>query len=244
MARLFAVLYSRRRGPTESSAGCREKDKVFAEMGHNLDSAPETHDPLLRSSTADLPIAPSDPQTNAASAPAAAPRQAAKTSIEMAVERRRDAQPTPPSNVLRSGRRPASRPAPQSTGETDAELDSQPAARAAEVAEPVEEHRDRVAGAPARDPAAIAEPCGRLVESGTDESGSEVVQAPTPVRVSSSTRRPLRPRILAAFVVVLIVGTTIGYMSGKGVEPAAPAARIQTSDSGLKLRLDRDLRGH
>jgi len=47
-------------------------------------------------------------------------------------------------------------------------------------------------------------------------------------------------RTLIGAAIVLVVGTAIGYMAGKGMEPSA-AGTIESSGGGLKLRLDSNL---
>jgi len=57
----------------------------------------------------------------------------------------------------------------------------------------------------------------------------------------SSRQRRVHARMLAGAALALVIGTGVGYMAGKG-ESATSRAAVESTDSGMKLRLDRDLR--
>ena len=57
----------------------------------------------------------------------------------------------------------------------------------------------------------------------------------------SARQRRIHMRMLAGAALALIVGAGVGYMAGKG-DPTVSRGAVESSESGMKLRLDRDLR--
>jgi hypothetical protein len=233
MAHRFDGLYSRERGPRDS-AGWTEKDDC-AEMGQNLDFASATNcvaafDP----DEGGLAPTASEPQRERARAQPPSARQ--KTNIEMAIERRQQLEAIGRSGFTGSNK---SEPTPR-TAAADSAADQTPVSFAPE-AEP--RRREEAAGVesglacgPADAPAAGS----RFVDNSAPEADANRSQL-HPVRGSRWSDRSSSAKKLAAAVIVLLIGTSIGYMAGKGFEPIG-VRTIGSSGNGLKLRLDSDLR--
>jgi hypothetical protein len=73
-----------------------------------------------------------------------------------------------------------------------------------------------------------------------DNSAFEA-DAVQPVGEPAPSVRTSNAKTLAAAAIVLLIGTSIGYIASKSAEPTG-ARTIESSGDGVKLRLDSDLR--
>jgi hypothetical protein len=157
-----------------------------------------------------------------------------KTNIEMAIERRRELD-TPKPTGLGSSRKSQPDGAASRTSLT-AELTERPLAEivAPEAAAPLEARQadtgvDRYA---VHDTAPAAPAIG--------DADCVQTQLPPVSELVPRRRQSTGKKVIAALI-ALLIGTSIGYIAGKGAEQSA-SGTIESSDGGLKLRLDSDLR--
>jgi hypothetical protein len=240
MAQAFEALYSPPKSPTDRhSMGRTDNDNFFAEMTQesNLAAAPGDAAVLKREPRD------SDRKTSAVRhdvAPAAEPAGtgAKKTTIEMVFEMRRAAEEktartaTPPPRAMQQV-------APAPEAHSAPQLEAVPEHHAIPRAEAV------VQSPPEPQSVAVAP----VTPHGSKEQETEAHARWASERQQvvhstewSSRHRRIHLRMLAGAALVLVVGTGLGYMAGKGDEPMATRAAVESSGNGVKLRLDRDLR--
>jgi len=233
MADGFEGQYSRERCPWES-AGWTEKDN-FAQMGENLDFASAANcAAAFNPDEGGLEPTASEPECAQARAQPPSPRH--KTNIEMAIERREQLEA-----IGRSGFTSSNKSEPTRRRSLAGSAADQAPVPVSPEGEPRrgEEAADVESGLACDPPDAPA-----LGSRFVDDSASDVNAHRSKlqrVRESLWSGRSPGAKKLVAAVIVLLIGTSIGYMAGKGFEPIG-AGTIHSSGDGLQLRLDSDLR--
>jgi hypothetical protein len=203
-------------------------------MGQNLDFASASNcaaafDP----DEAGLTPTASEPEWDRARAEPLSRRQ--KSNIEMAIERREQLEA-----IGRSGFTGSDKTEPTRRTSVAGSAAEAPVSFTPEVEPRRPEEAADIEGGVGCDPAdapAVGSPFvdNSASDAHADRSELQRVREPRWSGRSSSAKK------LAAAVIVLLIGTSIGYMAGKGFEPIG-VGTIQSLGDGLKLRLDSDLR--
>ena len=205
------------------------QDNFLAEMGNDRDLASAMDDAaLFNCDVTGFTVARSEPNRDRVHAETALPRQ--KTNIEMAIERRQQLQATQPAGLTGSNQRQPPRAAAGVTPTGDQIGSAFPEIACPEL-DALRQEAGYINSGP--DTPALASPI--VDDTGFRADAAQPVVEPAPGARSSNAKT------LAAAAIVLLIGTSIGYIASKSAEPTG-AGTIESSGDGLKLRLDRDLR--
>lgn len=198
-------------------------------MGNDRDFASAMdHAALFNHDATGFTVTPSEPNRNRVHAQAALPRQ--KTNIEMAIERRQQLQATQPGGLTGDTRRQPPDAAAAVTPTADNVASAFPELVSPDADALLQEAAHIKSGP---DTPALASPV-------VDNSAFRA-DAAEPVGQPASSARSSNAKTLAAAAIVLLIGTSIGYIASKSADPTG-AGTIESSGDGLKLRLDSDLR--